>query len=70
MFARVCKKGRLLVVTSGITPEELAEMFMTGFTSLAEAAAVALSYYKEPRILCIPYAGECIPVLTKSCSGR
>ena len=64
MFARVCKKGRLLVVTSGIEPKELAAMFMTGFTSLAQAGAAALSPYKEPRILCIPYAGECIPVLT------
>jgi len=66
MFARVCKKCRVLVVTSGIEPKELAEMFMTGFTSLAEAASVALSNYKQPKILCIPYTGECIPVLTES----
>ena len=66
MFARVCKKCRVLVVTSGIEPRELAEMFMTGFTSLAEAAAAALSNYKQPKILCIPYTGECIPVLTES----
>jgi hypothetical protein len=56
----------VLVVTSGIEPRELAEMFMTGFTSLAEAAAAALSNYKQPKILCIPYTGECIPVLTES----
>ena len=37
MYARVCKKCRLLVVTSGIDPKEIGEMFMTGFTSLAEA---------------------------------
>ncbi len=66
MFARVCKKCRVLVVTSGIEPRELAEMFMTGFTSLTEAASVALSNYKRPKILCIPYTGECIPVLTGS----
>jgi nickel-dependent lactate racemase len=66
MFARVCKKCRVLVVTSGIEPREVAEMFMTGFTSLAEAASVALSNYKQPKILCIPYTGECIPVLTGS----
>ena len=66
MFARVCKKCRVLVVTSGIEPGEVAEMFMTGFTSLAEAAAVALSNYRQPKILCIPYTGECIPVLTGS----
>jgi hypothetical protein len=41
-------------------------MFMKGFTSLAEAAADALSNYKQPKILCIPYTGECIPVLTES----
>jgi hypothetical protein len=25
-----------------------------------------LSNYKQPKILCIPYTGECIPVLTGS----
>jgi len=66
MFARVCKKCRVLVVTSGIAPGEIAQMFMTGFTSLAEAASAALRNYEHPKILCIPYTGECIPVLAES----
>jgi nickel-dependent lactate racemase len=66
MFARVCKKCRVLVVTSGVAPGELAAMFMAGFSSLAEAASVALSSYEHPKILCIPYTGECIPVLAES----
>jgi nickel-dependent lactate racemase len=66
MYARVCKKCRLLVVTSGIDPKEIGEMFMTGFTSLPEAASAALSGYQQPKVLCIPYTGECIPVLTES----
>jgi nickel-dependent lactate racemase len=63
MFARACKKCRLLVVSS-IDPAELSDMFMTGFRSLAEAAEAALSNYRQPKVLCIPYTGECIPVLT------
>ncbi len=62
MFARACKKCRLLVVSS-IDPAELSDMFMTGFRSLAEAAEAALSNYRQPKVLCIPYTGECIPVL-------
>ena len=63
LYARCCQKHRVLVVTSGIEPEEIAEMFMTGFASLSEAAATALSAYQNPSVLCIPYAGECIPVI-------
>jgi lactate racemase len=63
LFARCCQKHRVIVVTSGIDPGEIAEMFMTGFTSLAEAATAALSAYPNPSVLCIPYAGECIPVI-------
>jgi nickel-dependent lactate racemase len=66
MFARACRKLRLLVVTSAIDPQELSEMFMTGFTSLPEAARAALANYQHPKILCIPYTGECIPVLAES----
>jgi hypothetical protein len=62
MFARACKKCRLLVVSS-IAPEELSDMFMTGCRSLLEAAK--LSNYRQPKVLCIPYTGECIPVLSE-----
>jgi nickel-dependent lactate racemase len=77
MYARACKKCRLLVVSS-IDPAELSDMFMTGFRSLPEAAEAALSNYstptaakpasvgdpgRQPKVLCIPYTGECIPVL-------
>ena len=64
MFARACKKCRLLVVSS-IDPAELSDMFMTGCRSLPEAAESALSNYRQPKILCIPYTGECIPVLAE-----
>lgn len=64
MFARALKKHKLLVVTAGIEAKELSEMFMQGFTSLEEAAATALALKEQPSILCIPYAGECIPVLS------
>jgi nickel-dependent lactate racemase len=70
MFARACKKARVLVVTSEIDPGELSEMFMTGFASLQDAAAEALGNYQHPKILCIPYAGECIPVLTGNLSAK
>jgi lactate racemase len=63
LFARCCQKHKVLVVTSGIDPGEIAEMFMTGFASLCEAAKSALSEYRNPSVLCIPYAGECIPVI-------
>jgi lactate racemase len=63
LFARCCQKYRVFVVTSGIDPGEIAGMFMTGFISLSEAAKSALSAYQNPSILCIPYAGECIPVV-------
>jgi nickel-dependent lactate racemase len=63
LFARCCQKHRVIVVTSGINPGEIAEMFMTGFASLSDAAQCALSAYPNPSVLCIPYAGECIPVI-------
>ena len=63
MFARCCKDHRVFVVSTGIAPKEIGEMFMTGFTSLADAAAAALSSYTRPSVLCIPYAGDCIPVV-------
>jgi len=69
MFARCCKNHRLWVVASGIAPAELSEMFMTGFTSLPEAADAALRSYDHPSILCVPYAGDCIPVLTAGVSA-
>ncbi len=65
MFARAAKKCRLIVVSS-LPADELQQMFMTGFSSLPEAAAAALANYKQPKILCIPYTGECIPVLDPS----
>ena len=70
MFARACKKCRVSVVTSEIDCGELSEMFMTGFASLQDAAAAALSKYERPRVLCIPYAGECIPVLTGTLTAK
>lgn len=69
LFARACKKCRLLVVTSEIKSRELAEMFMMGYSSLHEAAIAALSNYEQPKVLCIPYAGECIPVLAGTLSA-
>lgn len=63
LFARCCQNHRVIVVTSGIDPGEIAEMFMTGFVSLSEAAKSALSAYQNPSVLCIPYAGECIPIV-------
>jgi nickel-dependent lactate racemase len=63
MFARAAKKHKLFIVTTGVPVSTLNEMFMTGFTSLAAAADAATLKFKEPSILCIPYAGECIPVL-------
>jgi nickel-dependent lactate racemase len=69
MFARCCKSHRVFVVSSGIDPKEVAEMFMTGFTSVAEAAAAALSSYDRPSVLCIPYAGDCIPVVESAATA-
>ncbi|MDP1990084.1 MAG: nickel-dependent lactate racemase [Syntrophales bacterium] len=69
LFARCCQDHRVLVVTSGIDSGEIAEMFMTGFTSLSEAAMTALSAYPDPSVLCIPYAGECIPVIAPDLDG-
>ena len=63
LFARCCKDRRVFVVTSGIDPAELAQMFMTGFRSLPEAAESSLAGYDHPSVLCIPYAGDVIPVL-------
>jgi lactate racemase len=63
LFARCCQTHKVLVVTSGIDPGEISEMFMTGFASLSEAAKSALSAYRNPSVLCIPYAGDCIPVI-------
>lgn len=64
MFARAIKKHRVILVTTGIAVAELSEMFMEGYTSLKDAAKVALDAYENPDVLCIPYAGECIPVLS------
>lgn len=64
MFARALKKHKLMVVTGGIAENELSKMFMQGFSSLTEAAAAALSINEAPSILCIPYSGECIPVVS------
>jgi nickel-dependent lactate racemase len=69
MFARACKKARVLIVTS-IDAAEISDMFMTGFASLPAAAALALSSYQHPKVLCIPYAGECIPVLAGALSAN
>jgi len=69
MFARCCKSHRVFVVSSGIDPKEVAAMFMTGFTSVAEAAAAALSSYDRPSVLCIPYAGDCIPVVESAATA-
>ncbi|HUK99696.1 MAG TPA: nickel-dependent lactate racemase [Nitrospirota bacterium] len=66
LLARACKKHKLLVVTTGIDKKELSEMFMTGFTSISEAAKAAIALHDCATILCIPYAGECIPVVAKS----
>jgi nickel-dependent lactate racemase len=63
MFARAAKKHKLFIVTTGFPVNILNNMFMTGFTSLTEAANAAILSFNEPSILCIPYAGECIPVL-------
>lgn len=63
MIARAIKKHRVILVTTGIDPAELAEMFIEGYTSIQEAAEAALQGYDNPSVLCIPYAGECIPVV-------
>jgi nickel-dependent lactate racemase len=63
MFARAAKKHRLFVVTTGVPLDELNSMFMTGFSSLQEAADMALMTTENLSVLCIPYGGECIPVL-------
>jgi nickel-dependent lactate racemase len=68
MIARAIKKHRVILVTTGIAPAELAEMFMEGYTSIQEAAETALAGYDNPSVLCIPYAGECIPVLADTVS--
>jgi hypothetical protein len=68
MFARAIKKHRVIIVTTGIETTEISEMFMEGYTSLNEAAASALANYDNPAILCIPYSGECIPVISGSMS--
>lgn len=70
MFARAIKKCRVLVVSTEINAAELSEMFMTGFASLQDAATAALSRYERPRVLCIPYTGECIPVLAGALSAK
>lgn len=70
MVARAIKKHRVILVTTGIAPAEVAEMFMEGYTSLDEAAQAALSAYEQPEILCIPYAGECIPVLASTMPAK
>ncbi len=71
LFARCCQKHKVFVVTEGIDRKEIEEMFMTGFTSISEAANSALAQYSNPSVLCIPYAAECIPVLeVKSACGR
>lgn len=62
LFARCCQKCKVFVV-SDIAPDEIAEMFMTGFSSLAQAVDSALAQYSRPSILCIPYAGDCIPII-------
>ncbi len=64
MIARAIKKHRVIVVTTGIPAAEMSEMFMDAYASLDEAASAALDKYENPSILCIPYAGECIPVLS------
>jgi nickel-dependent lactate racemase len=69
MFARCCKDHRVFVVSSGVSPKELSDMFMTGFTSLSEAATAALASYHRPSVLCIPYAGECIPVVESAATA-
>jgi nickel-dependent lactate racemase len=69
MFARCCKNHRVFVVSSGVDPKELSEMFMTGFTSVSEAAAAALASYERPSVLCIPYAGDCIPVVESAATA-
>ena len=66
MLARAIKKHRVILVTSGIDSTEATEMFLEGYVSLDEAAKAALENLDKPAILCIPYAGECIPVLDKS----
>jgi lactate racemase len=63
MFARAAKKHRLFVVTTGVPIDELNNMFMMGFSSLQEAVAMGLMTTGNPSVLCIPYGGECIPVL-------
>ena len=68
MIARAIKKHRVILVTTGIDRAELAEMFMEGYTSIQEAAETALASYDNPSVLCIPYAGECIPVLADTIS--
>jgi nickel-dependent lactate racemase len=70
LFARCCKDHRVFVVSSGIDPDELAQMFMTGFRSLPEAAEIALAGYAHPSILCIPYAGDVIPILDDRAPSR
>jgi nickel-dependent lactate racemase len=64
MIARAIKKHRVILVTTGIPVAELSEMFIEAYASLDEAASAALDKYENPSILCIPYAGECIPVLS------
>lgn len=64
MIARAIKKHRVILVTAGIEPAELSDMFMEGYISIEDAAKAALSKYENPSVLCIPYAGECIPVLS------
>ena len=70
LFARCCKDHRVFVVSSGIDPAELSQMFMTGFRSLPEAAQKALAAYDRPTVLCIPYAGDVIPILDASAPAR
>lgn len=66
MFARAIRKHRVILVTTGVEAAELSEMFMEGFSALNDAAKAALAAYYKPDVLCIPFAGECIPVLNGS----
>jgi len=62
MYARALKKFKLIIVTNNILPNELAQMFMSGFTSLDEVV-FTLNNLEDLSILCMPYAIDCIPVV-------
>lgn len=65
MIARAIKKHRVIMVTNGITSKELQEMFIEKASTLEGALKMALCNDNSKSILCIPYAGECIPVLAE-----